>query len=222
MKRYDAKESTGIVSRMMVNLAATIPQQGRAGSDARSAINDVRVNAFFMLMGDTIGPPLAAAFDSATEAGCTLLSMESVRQQIALENPRTQGGLLVRDTGINFCLAQEGKMIEAMTFVSRQDVDQLRKAMVQPFADAEEIAADAMDSMTYQALVRLHAAINNHLVKTALPLPRMVNYVFFEPLPSLVLAHRLYNDAGRADEIRNENKIVHPAFCPPNGQALSN
>jgi prophage DNA circulation protein len=36
-----------------------------------------------------------------------------------------------------------------------------------------------------------------------------------------VLAYRLYADASRADEIRAENKVVHPAFCPPTGIALS-
>jgi prophage DNA circulation protein len=60
------------------------------------------------------------------------------------------------------------------------------------------------------------------LIATARPLPRMLNFVFFEPLPSLVIAYRLYDDASRCDEVREENKIVHPAFCPQAGQALSN
>jgi prophage DNA circulation protein len=40
-------------------------------------------------------------------------------------------------------------------------------------------------------------------------------------MPSVALAHRLYADASRADELRNENKIVHPAFCLRDGRALS-
>jgi prophage DNA circulation protein len=49
----------------------------------------------------------------------------------------------------------------------------------------------------------------------------MTSYQFAVPLPSLVIAHRLYQDASRADQIRAENKVVHPAFCPPLGVALS-
>ena len=221
MKRVDATEAADIVGRMMQNLLRTVPAQGRAGSAARTAINDTRMNALPLLMADDFGPTFANAFEATFLAGCTLPAMIDVRMQTELEEPQLPGAILVRDTGINFCLAIEGRVIAAMTFVSRQDVETLKANIAPSFADAEEIAADAMDSQTYQALVALHAAINNHLVRTALPLPRMVNYSFHEPLPSLVMAYRLYGDASRADEIRDENNIVHPAFCPPSGQALA-
>ena len=78
-----------------------------------------------------------------------------------------------------------------------------------------------MDQATFQALIRLHGALTNHLVATALPLPQMVQYQFFSILPSLVVSHKLYADAARADEVVAENRIVHPAFCPLLGQALS-
>ena len=173
---------------MMELLLGTVPPQGRPGSDARTAINDVRMNALVLLMSNTLGPPLANAFESAQLAGCTLAAIVDVREQIELlEEPKTLGAILVRNIGINFCLAVEGKIIAGMIFVSRQDVDNVKASIGPSFAKAEEIAADSMDSQTYQALVRLHAAINNHLVRTALPLPRVVNYRFFEPLPSLVM-----------------------------------
>ena len=108
-----------------------------------------------------------------------------------------------------------------MTFVSRQDVNAIKEQLLQPFRDAEEIAADSMDQMTFQTLVALHGATTNHLVATARPLPRMTSFEFFEPLPSLVMAYRLYDDASRCDELREENKVVHPAFCPRLGLALS-
>ena len=49
----------------------------------------------------------------------------------------------------------------------------------------------------------------------------MIGYQFAEVLPTLVISYRLYGDASRADEVRDENEIVHPAFCPTIGQALS-
>jgi len=49
----------------------------------------------------------------------------------------------------------------------------------------------------------------------------MLQFVFASPMPTLVMSNRLYYDASRADQLRDENKIVHPAFCPPQGQALS-
>jgi hypothetical protein len=221
MNRYDAKEAAAIADRMMVNLATCIPVQGRPGSDARVAIGTVRANAFGLLMGDAIGPPLDAAFDLTREAGSSVEQIEGVRVQVMNEQPQSPGAVLLTQAGINLCLATEGRIIGDMTFVSREDVDRIKTYIRGPFGDAEEVAADAMDSMTFQALIGLHAAITNHLVKTALPLPRLVGYQFFDPLPSLVMAYRLYSDASRADEMRDANKIVHPAFCPLTGLGFS-
>jgi prophage DNA circulation protein len=89
------------------------------------------------------------------------------------------------------------------------------------FAAMQEIAADDMDQAGYMVLIQLHAALAYYLAQTARPLPRMLSYAFTDTLPTLVLAYRLYADAGRADELRAENKIVHPAFSLREGRALS-
>ena len=85
----------------------------------------------------------------------------------------------------------------------------------------EYIGTQGVIQGTFQTLVALHGSVTNHLVATARPLPRMTHFEFFEPLPSLVMAYRLYDDASRCDELREENKVVHPAFCPMAGRALS-
>jgi len=105
--------------------------------------------------------------------------------------------------------------------VSRQDVDNIKAIMTTAFQPAEELAADDMDQVAFMALVQLHAALAFHLDQTARPLPRMLDYAFADVLPTLVLAYRLYANAGRADEVRAENKIVHPAFGLREGKALS-
>ena len=222
MFKPDALEAAGIVDRFLGNLAACIaPTSGLVGAQARMVINATRVNAEALLVADAIGPPLDSCFDLTRQAGATLPQIESVRLAIDDETPASLGAVLIQNSGIGLCLATEGAIIADMTFTSRQDVQALVTALVEPFGDAEEIAADDMDQMTYQALIGLHASIVNHLVTTARPLPRMVAYQFFKTMPSLVIAYRLYADASRADQVRAENKIVHPAFCPLAGQALS-
>ena len=170
MNRYEAIEAAEIVDRMMANLATCIPSRGRPGSDARVAIGDVRANAYALLMADAIGPPLDEAFDLTCAAGATVEEIDGVRVQVMLEQPQTPGGVMIMQAGVNFCLATEGAIIAAMTFVSREDVERMKDRMLVPFADAEELAADDMASMTFQALIGLHATITNHLVKTAMPL----------------------------------------------------
>jgi prophage DNA circulation protein len=49
----------------------------------------------------------------------------------------------------------------------------------------------------------------------------MVTYTFGLRMPSLWIAQRLYADPTRAQEIIDENKIVHPAFCLTTIRALS-
>jgi prophage DNA circulation protein len=221
MMRHDAKEAAALVDRMLAKLAATVPPKGRAGSDARTAIGDTRAHAFKLCIADALGPPLIRCFTTARLAGATLAQLEVVRQAVVQEVTSTLGGALVKNNGIRLCLATQSRIIAAMTFVSRHDVDAIKLSLQQPFRDAEEIAADDMDQATFAALITLHGAVVNHLVATARPLPRMLNFQFYEPLPSLVIAYRLYGDAARADELRAENKVVHPAFCLPTGQALS-
>jgi hypothetical protein len=221
MKRADANEAAPVLDRMLALLLSFIPAKGQAGLDARTAIGDTRANGLKLLIDDALGPPLDNCFDQARLAGITWQQLETVREQIAQESPVSLGAVLVQNAGIRLCLATMGYIIAAMTFVSRQQVDIIKAALLPPFQDAEEIAADDMDQMTFQSLITLHGAITNHLVQTALPLPRMLKYQFFKPLPSLVMAYKLYDDASRCDELRDENKVVHPAFCPLTGEALS-
>jgi hypothetical protein len=221
MRRTDAEEAAPIVDRMLTNLIATVPASGRTGLQARTTISDTRVNAFKFCIENGLGPPLDSCFDLARQAGASMQRIDQVRIGLEQETPATLGGKIVQNAGIRLCLATEARMIADTDFVSRQDVDAIKKQMFQPFADAQEIAADDMDQVMFQALIKLNGTMVAHLVATARPLPRMVNFQFFSGLPSLVISYKLYDDASRCDELREENKVVHPAFCPMIGKALS-
>jgi len=45
-------------------------------------------------------------------------------------------------------------------------------------------------------------------------LPGIKSLTLVEATPTLVLAHRLYRDAGRDADIVARNRIVHPGFVP--------
>jgi prophage DNA circulation protein len=70
-------------------------------------------------------------------------------------------------------------------------------------------------------VVQLRAAISHHLISAEQPLPRLLNYQFYAVMPTLVQAYKLYSDASRGDELRAENDVIHPAFAPRIGVALS-
>lgn len=219
----DVKEAVPLCDRVLSYMLEITATRGRVGSDMRTAIGDFIANAETLLRNDIAGLPLADIFDKARLTSITLKQLSSVRARVAAEAPKTIGALLVKNSIINFSLATEGRILAETKFVSHDDAETMKLQMNDAFAPMEEIAADDMVQMTYRTLVGLHAAITFYLIETARPLPRMLNFGFYSPsLPTLIVAYRLYADAGRADEIRAENKCVHPAFCRPSGKALSN
>jgi prophage DNA circulation protein len=221
MDKVDAIEAQAIVQRTLINLLNTIRNTETEGIKAKMVIGWTVTNALSLLYYNQIWRPLDACFDLTRQAGANLAQMEEVRILLDAEQPVSLGATLARNLSIQLCLAQEGKIISAMQFNSRQDVEQIISTLQRSFEKAEEIAADTMDPMVYRLLVELRASIVNHLVSSARPLPAMLTYWFGSSLPSLVISQRLYGDASRYDEIRNENKIIHPAFCPNTGQALA-
>jgi len=219
--KQDALEAEPIVATTLDALLTWTPTQGRPGADLRTAVGDVKAHALELLRFDLIDMPLIRCFDLAYMNSISVYQMETVRRIAAAQPAVSVGAIMTKDTLIQLAFATSGYIISNMTFTSRADVDQLKIGVNDAFEAAEEELADRMDSMTWRAVLKLHAAISMHLVETARPLPRMLDYRFYQTMPSVVMAHRLYADASRADELRNENKVVHPAFCPRQGRALS-
>jgi len=70
-------------------------------------------------------------------------------------------------------------------------------------------------------LKALRSAVVQDLTVRGASLPSIVTVNLQLPLPSLVIAHRLYLDASRSDQIAAESGAIHPAFCPTTFQALA-
>ncbi len=62
----------------------------------------------------------------------------------------------------------------------------------------------------YQALSDVRAALTEHLTQTAADLPRTALYRIPQETPFLLIAHDLYADASRADEVVARNSTRHP------------
>jgi len=222
MERNDVKASVPVCNTILEQLLVLAPTRGRPGSDLRTAVGDFLANVETYLRADTWGPPLDSIFELARLTGMTVYQLEEVRKVGAALTPILLGAILVQNSMIQFILATQCRMIADMTFVSREDVSVIQQIMNDAFLPMEELSADDMDQATFAALVALHAALAFHLAQTARPLPRMLSYEFYAALPTFVIAYKLYSDASRANEVRAENKIVHPAFCPMMGHGLSN
>jgi prophage DNA circulation protein len=221
MLKRDAEEAAPIVYAVLDELLAWTTASGPKGANIRSAVGKLRSQTPVLLRDNTIAAPLIQCFDLARGSGITLSQVDRVRVVAAAQSAVSVGAIMTRDTIIEMCCATMGLIIAATRFTSRDDVDATKTMVNAAFDDIEETVADAMDAMTWRALAKVRAAIVMHLYETARPLPRMLNFRFNFPMPTLVMAHKLYADASRADELRLENKCVHPGFCRPYGRALS-
>jgi hypothetical protein len=222
MQSPEVREAANIVRIATTALLATSNNQlGRQGSDLRRACGDLAANAEFYITYNTISAKLTYCFNQARVTGATLDEFNRLRSDLSAITTVSLVATLIAQSCINFCLQQMALAVVSMTFTNRSDVDDMRVELNDAFNGAVEVAADAMAQVVYRKLIALHAAVTFYLFQTAKPLPQMLDFEFAAIRPTLIQSYRLYADASRADELREENRVVHPAFAPRLGQALS-
>jgi prophage DNA circulation protein len=147
--------------------------------------------------------------------------MDNVRIAMLKETPQYFIGAAMACAGVIFSLVEQTRMITAMTFVSRADVETILTKMSDIFDEAKLAMSNMITGTNYEYLVALSAALIQHLAATERMLPRLVSYQLAASLPALTVANLLYGDGARFDELIAENKTVHPAFMQRDLVALS-
>lgn len=117
-------------------------------------------------------------------------------------------------------VAAIAQVYAATDWPSSTSADAARSQM-SDLIDARITAADAAGADTLVlAWGALASTVAADLTARAKQAQQMRGYQIAQPLPSLVLAHRLYQDGSRGDELVAENDVPHPAFMPLAGTAL--
>ena len=79
--------------------------------------------------------------------------------------------------------------------------------------DAEiSVAGDRGEHETFTALTDLRVETIRFVNEDAASLPRLRSWTPPVTMPVTAIAYRLYDDAGRADETANRNRVRHPGF----------
>lgn len=110
---------------------------------------------------------------------------------------------------ISFDTAEQATSMQALL------LDQLDDQMMA----IDPVNGQPIDDTVYNALASLRAAVAVDLRLRGARLPDLVSFTPGATLPALVIAHQIYGDATRADEIVKRNKIEHPGFVQ-GGQVL--
>lgn len=154
-------------------------------------------------------PRLVAFTPAPLPASSPLLQREA--------NAVTATGALCRRAGLT-ALARASALYQPQ---SQNDAETVRDAVCAALEAEELIAGDDGDDASFGALRALRAAVAQDLTARGADLAPVVTVTTAAPVPSLLLASRLYRDSGRADELVAEADPIHPAFMPVNFQALA-
>lgn len=227
MTKTELNEAVATTQTLLTALLQTLAgQTGTAGATFAAAVGALNANAAIEIAALNNGntqffSDFANCFEQARLAGATFASIDAVRAAAEAMTPIYPPAVAIKNFAVRMALAEEGQILAATTFSSRQQIDNYFDQINVSFACAIVVAADNQDNVAYQTLIALQAAISNDLGTRSQSLPTLVTYQFATRAPSLWLAQRLYQDPTRAKQLVQENSPIHPLFMPSIGLALS-
>lgn len=223
MTGTEADECIAIVARIGPVVLSTVPasRKGPDASELRHAVGAMMARAGELLASHGFSEAMRSCLDQARLAGASLPSMGEVRLAALNESPASLPATLTVLCIVRLCLAQEARIVGEMVFASRDDASNTATEITAAFSNAAEVASDDLDAGSYMAIINLQATVIKRLVDVGRSLPRVITYSYAVVMPALTMAQRAYADADRAQELIDENKVVHPAFMPMTGRMLA-
>jgi len=225
MQKQPLTEASGLAQQVLAALPLILPgPTSVAGAQLDWMCGYLSVNAANQL---NIEPSpffanFTACFDQAFIAGATYAQIDTARVLAMGFAPVSTAAIAVANFAVRMALIEQSRILAAMTFTNREQIDTYIDQINSSFHTAIETAADNMDNVTYTALVALRGAVVNDLSTRALPLPQIVTFTLQRRLPALTLAQRLYQDPSQTAALIAMNAgAVHPLFMPQTVLGLS-
>lgn len=184
------------ISASTIDSAAAAAQSAASGVRAQAPSPGDAIMGLLVLVGE---PAAAGAATSAAVAA----------QQATVDMTRRA------------CLAELAVAAVDYRTDSADDMLGARTAVLEAFDAEISIAGDQGEDAVYREMRSLRAAVVEAMNASGAALPELTTITTGAPIPSLVLAHRLYADASRADELVARANPAHPAFMPTSFRALS-
>ena len=122
---------------------------------------------------------------------------------------RAQNTIAARQLNGRMAALTASRLVADTDWVSRNDAEAAGRDTL-ALIDHEMTTSEPIADAVYGALVTLRAKVSEDLRERAVALPGITTYTPQTTLPALVVAHRLYGDATRADEIAVRNNVPHP------------
>jgi prophage DNA circulation protein len=153
---------------------------------------------------------LQSVFANNTRSATVALSGSTLARSLANDTARA-------DLQRRLALSNQARVLTVAlantdVVATRDQAVALRDALVAQIDTELEVNDPPADVAT--ALTQMRAAVVRDVAARAEYLAKRAAYTPKAVLPALVLAHRIYQDATRADELVARNGVRHPAFVP--------
>lgn len=156
----------------------------------------------------TVGTP-ARAVRMLREAGTSGDSVAAPPADTPEKKQRANNIVAANQLNGRLAAITAARIVAETDWLSRQDAESAGEDALALIDHELQTAAPISDD-AYNALVALRAALSTDLRTRALAMPNLTEYTPQATLPALVIAHQLYGDANRADEICVRNNVRHP------------
>lgn len=186
----------------LAELQSVFARNARTGATARSGSSRAR-----SLANDTARRDLQRRLAVSNQARVLAVAL-AMGQRLALEGAtkRTTNPISASTTALGSAAA-DGQLL-----ATSAQAKALRDTVLAQI-DTELEGTDPGPAMA-RALTLLRAAVVRDVATRAEYLARASTYTPQVVLPALVVAHRVYQDASRAEELVVRNGVRHPAFVP--------
>ena len=212
----------GVVDDVANVMAAVEDVVGDVVGDITSLINSPLDMASLITgsinsIGNTLKTPLSAlsVYQGLFNAGSTSATVPTNTSSRQTQANNVQAlHLLVQRAAV----AEAARMSSQIDFAARDDalaaMDKVLDAIDAQIEATNNVTGEPITDAVYQALIDMRTAVANDLRSRGAKLAQLTAYTPETTLPALVIAHQVYGDASRDEEIITRNNIRHPGFVP--------
>jgi prophage DNA circulation protein len=216
------EDAVNIVKRVAPTILGTIPMTADTEVAAlRFFVGDLVTNAGTYIIDNTISTRIVIALTQARIAGATMYTLARVRKAALAEAPIGLIGVAVKFMFTCLCLAQEAVALTGIKYTNRDQATDDQAVLMLAFSEAAEEASDDANAAAYMSIITLQGRVARYYADLIYTLPRVVDYRFQVTLPALAMSQVAYFNGERSDELRLQNRVIHPAFMPMTGKMLA-
>jgi prophage DNA circulation protein len=210
----------GMIQTFGNNLATLIATPTRIGelADGLYAITEA-IFGVIIQAGEALRADARLPFEQAAEAQVQARKVIGLNRQSRAQLAALLAGLKSTASDndrVIFTLLAEAAAVEAaraavdLPYDSRDTATETREDLTAALG----ALANSGDDDAYASLTDLRVELTRHLSRTAGELPQVITYTPARTLPSMLIAHLIYGDARRCEEIVARNGLRHPGFVP--------